>query len=398
MIEGRELNPSSKLTYGQVGGGPGSFIGPVHRAAIAMNGQAKIVAGSFSDIPEEIQQTAKELELDAQRTYPNYSEMAEKESKRKDKIDFVVIVAPNHIHYQVAKAFLEKGIDVVCEKPLSLNLTEAKGLVQLAKKNQALFMVTYTYTGYPMVREARHLVRSGALGDIRVVVAEYPQDWLSEKIEDSGHRQAAWRTNPKYAGISCCVGDIGTHIENMVHFITGLEIDQLSAKLETFVKGRLLDDNAFILLKYKGGASGSYWVSQVAVGKENGLKVRIYGTKASIEWEQENPNYLLYSVKAEPQRILKRGNGYLSEQSKALTTLPSGHPEGYFEAFAALYKEFCLCLNEKKKNGKGFQRNDQYLFTDVVDGARGIKFVEDCVKSSGQNATWVDGSFNPEGI
>jgi predicted dehydrogenase len=396
MIESRNLDAKAILSYGQIGGGPGSFIGPVHRAAIAMNNQAKIVAGCFSDIPEEIVQTASELGLSADRVYSDYREMAEKESKREDKLDFVVITAPNHIHYEVAKTFLQAGFHIVCEKPLSTTFEQAKELLALCQRSNLLFMVTYTYTGYPMVREARQLVKSGKLGDIRLVVAEYAQDWLADKVEDTGNRQAAWRTNPKYAGNSCCVGDIGTHIENIVHFITGLEMKKISAKLETFVKGRLLDDNAFILLNYDNGAAGSFWVSQVAIGKENGLKVRIFGTNGSVEWEQENPNQLGLTLKGQPQMILRRGNGYLSEAAKSQTRLPSGHPEGYFEAFSNLYRNYCIAISRVKENSLYVISDELYDFTNVVDGARGMKFVEDCVKSSNQNNAWVDAAFSQE--
>jgi predicted dehydrogenase len=397
VIESRNIGGQSRLTYGQIGGGPGSFIGPVHRAAIAMNNQARIVSGCFSQNLEKSKETARELDIDLNRVYSSYEEMAQKEALRKDRMDFVVVSGPNHMHYETAKSFLEKDFHVVCEKPLSLDLTQAKTLLKLSKERKRLFMVTYTYTGYPMVREARHLVRSGKLGEIRLVVAEYAQDWLAEKAEESGNRQAQWRTDPRYAGISCCVGDIGTHIENMVHYITGLEIKRLSARLDTFVKGRSLDDNAFILLTYENGASGSYWASQVAVGKENGLVVRIYGTKGAIEWEQENPNELRLSLLGAPQAILRRGNGYLSAPAKSLTRLPSGHPEGYFEAFSNLYRNFCVALTRFEETGTLEPRGEAEDFTDVLDGARGIGFVEDCVKSSRLEGAWVDATKISEG-
>ena len=388
MIKGHFFEEGKKLKYGMVGGGPGSFIGPVHRAAIAMNGQAQIVAGSFSHNYDLTLKTAKELGIPEDRAYRSYEEMAEKESQREDGIDFVSITAPNHLHYKVAKAFLEKGINIVCEKPLCFTPEEAKELMELASKNGVDFMVTYTYTGYPMVREARNIVQKNTLGKIRLIIAEYPQGWLAEPIEREGQTQASWRTDPKYAGVSNCVGDIGTHIENLAHFITGLEITSLSAKLETFVEGRKLDDNAFILLKYENGASGSYWSSQIAIGNENGLKIRIYGTEGSLEWEQEHPNFLKLSMKGEPLKILSRGNDYLSSEAQRYTRLPSGHPEGYFEAFANLYRSFCNKLFAKKVG----EKSDE-LFPTVVDGARGVKFVHDCVKSSNKGGEWVDASF-----
>lgn len=250
-------------------------------------------------------------------------------------------------------------------------------------------MVTYTYTGFPMVREARNLVLKNTLGEIRLIIAEYPQGWLSEPIEKEGQKQASWRTDPKYTGISNCVGDIGTHIENLAHFITDLNISSLSARLETFVEGRKLDDNAFILIKYDNNASGNYWASQVAIGNENGLKIRIYGTKGSIEWEQEHPNFLKLSLKGEPIRLLSRGNDYLSESAKNYTRLPAGHPEGYFEAFANLYRSFCNKLIASKNN----EESDE-IFPTVIDGAMGVKFIHDCVESSNKGGEWIDGSFN----
>jgi predicted dehydrogenase len=393
MIEGKLSDTGASLLYGQIGGGPGSFIGPVHRAAIAMNNQAKLVAGSFSDIPSETVQVARDLGIDADRAYADFRDMAFHEGARTEgRIDFVIITVPNHIHFAVAKAFLEQGINVVCEKPMAFTEQEANELVALAGARKAEFMVTYTYTGYPMVREARNLVRTGALGTLRVVAAEYPQDWLADPIERGGtNRQAVWRTDPKYAGVSCCVGDIGTHIENLVHFITGLEIDKLAASLETFVEGRPLDDNAYMLLKYKGGASGNYWSSQVAIGKENGLRIRVYGTDGAIEWEQENPNVLRFQKKGGPLQLLTRGNGYLSAVAGHFTRLPAGHPEGYFEAFANLYRCFCNVLTAKKQ---GNTVDPLDMFPTVVDGARGTKFVFDCVKSSKEGAAWVDASFD----
>lgn len=390
MIEGGKSDSGNMLTYGQIGGGPGSFIGPVHRAAIAMNGQARLVAGSFSDIPEETMQSGRELGLDGDRIYESFYEMAERESQREDCIDFVVITAPNHIHFDVAKTFLENGINVVCEKPLAFSTSQGKELISLTKKRDLKFMVTYTYTGYPMVREAREIVKTGRIGDLRLVVAEYAQDWLADKVEDSGQRQASWRTNPKYAGISCCVGDIGTHIENLVHFVTGLEINDMSASLETFVDGRQLDDNAFIQIKYDNGATGSYWSSQVAIGHENGLRMRVYGEEGSIEWEQENPNVLKLALKGKPVQYLSRGNSYLSSSAGHFTRLPSGHPEGYFEAFSNLYRSFCNVLIAGKN---GEEVSDFDLYPDVYDGVRGIQFVEDCVKSSESGKKWIDGSF-----
>ena len=336
MIEGKDIESAGGLTFGQIGGGEGSFIGPVHRAVIAMNGQAHIVAGSFSHSYEKTLKTAKTLSISEDRAYKDFKEMAEKEGKRKDKIDFVVITAPNYLHYEAAKVFLENGINVVCDKPLCFKIEEAEELVRLAREKELEFMVTYTYTGYPMIREAKKLISSGAIGKVRIVTAEYPQDWLADRIELEGQKQAVWRTDPKYAGISCCVGDIGTHIENLAHFMTGLEIKELSARLETFLEGRPLDDNAYILIKYESGASGNYWASQVAVGKPNSLKIRVFGDEGSIEWEQETPELLKFAKKGGAVQHYIKGGGYLTGAGQSATRLPAGHPEGYFEAFANL--------------------------------------------------------------
>ncbi len=390
MIQGKDIELVGDLTYGQVGGGEGSFIGPVHRIAIAMNRQARIVAGSFSHDYEKTLRTAKQLGISKDRAYKDFREMAEKEGQRKDKIDFVVITVPNHLHYEAAKAFLENGINVVCDKPLCFTMEEAEDLIRITKEKDLEFMVTYTYTGYPMVREARKLIASGAIGAIRIVMAEYPQDWLADRVELEGNTQAVWRTDPKYAGISCSVGDIGTHVENLVHFITGLEIEKLSAQLETFLKGRLLDDNAYILLKYKTGASGNYWISQVAIGNINGLKVRVFGDKGSIEWEQERPEILKVSKKGGPTKCYIKGGEYLPGAGQSATRLPAGHPEGYFEAFANLYKFYASKLIAKKFH---IASDPDEVFPTVVDGARGVKFIHDCVKSSKNNSIWIDATF-----
>lgn len=395
MTEEKQYDPCGRLCYGMVGGSPGSFIGPVHRVALAMNNQAKLTAGSFSETFEKTLETGREIGLDHERTYSDFRTMAEREGSRPDRIDFVVIAVPNHLHFPVAKAFLKQGIDVVCEKPLAFSLEEAKELVDLTHEFNLQFMVAYTYTGYPMVREARSLVSSGALGSIRVVAAEYPQGWLADPIERTGvaggaNRQASWRTDPRYSGISGCVGDIGTHIENLVHFVTYLEIDKLAARLEIMVPGRLLDDNAYMLLRYQGGATGTYWSSQVAIGEENGLRIRVYGDKGALAWSHENPNILRFQRKGEPVQILTRGSSYLSPDATRFVRLPAGHTEGYFEAFANLFKSFCNVLIARKE---GRPADPLDTFPTVVDGARGIKFITDCVQSSQLDSAWVDGSF-----
>jgi len=372
-----------------VGGAAGSFIAGVHKTAIDMISAADLVAGCFSRDHEKNKAAAAGFNVAPDRVYPSFSEMAEREATRDDGINFVVITTPNNTHYAACRAFLENGIDVSCDKPLCLTVDEALELARLARDKGLLFMVTYVYTGYPLVRQARELVESGQLGDIRVVMAEYPQSWLADKAEDSGNIQAMWRTDPEQSGVSCCVGDIGTHIENMVHFVTGLEIEKISATLTSFVEGRLLDDSAMITVKYKGGAIGHYWPCQVAVGRENGLSLRVFGTEASIEWQQENPNVLKFARKGHPPVILTRGGPSLGEAAARWTRLPSGHPEGLFAAWANIYEAFCNSIKNKIHN-RAF--DEFYLYPTAMDGARGVKFVHDCVKSSRADSAWVDGT------
>ncbi|MDR1132890.1 MAG: Gfo/Idh/MocA family oxidoreductase [Synergistaceae bacterium] len=387
MIEGRDLGAvGARLKYGLIGGGPGSFIAAVHRAGIDMTRSADLAAGCFSRDAAKNRAAGSNFGVADDRVYSSYAEMAEKESGRGDGVDFVVIATPNDTHYAMSKAFLEKGVNVSCDKPLCLTVEEALDLDRTARAKNALFMVTYVYTGYPLVRHARELVQKGALGDIRVIMAEYAQDWLADKIEDG---KEVWRTDPKQSGVSCCVGDIGTHIENMVHFVTGLEIDRVSATLSTFVKGRALDDNALITVKYKGGAVGNYWPSQVAIGRENGLAFRIYGTEGALEWRQENPNEMRYVKKGNPPMILTRAGNDLGPAAARWTRMPAGHPEGLFAAWANIYEAFCDAIKNK---AQGKPQDDLEIFPTAYDGARGVKFVHDCVKSSGLDSAWIDGS------
>jgi predicted dehydrogenase len=390
MIEGKDFGAGgSRLKYGLVGGGPGSFIAAVHRTGIDMTRSADLAAGCFSRDAEKNRAAAAGLGVAAERTYSSFSEMASREAGRSDGIDFVVIATPNDTHYAACKAFLENGIDVSCDKPLCFTVEEAVELARLARDRDLLFMVTYVYTGYPLVRHARELVRTGRLGEIRVVMAEYPQDWLADRAEDSDNIQAKWRTDPEKVGISCCVGDIGTHVEDLAHFVTGLEIERISAVLSTFVKDRPLEDNAMITLKYKGGAVGHYWPSQVAIGRENGLAIRVYGTEGGIEWEQENPNVMRFTKKGQPPSILTRNGPGLSEMAARWTRIPSGQPEGIFEAWANLYEGYCNSLKNRAQK-RAFDEFD--IFPTVLDGARGVKFVHDCVKSAKSGSAWVDGA------
>ena len=389
MIEASATNAAAvKPTYGMVGGGRGAFIGDVHRRAVALDGKAQLVAGCFSTDYDNTLATGAELGLDGSRLYKTYEAMARAEATREDGIDFVVIVTPNFVHYSAAKAFLEAGIHVVCDKPLTFEVEEAQELADLAASKKLLFGVTYTYTGYPMAKQAREMIANGDLGAIRFVNAEYPQDWLAAKLEEAGNKQAEWRTDPARTGKSNCVGDIGSHIANMVSFMTGLKITKLCARLDTFVEGRPLDDNASIMLEYEGGAKGLYWSSQIAVGHDNGLRVRVYGEKGGLEFFQENPNYLTVTHMDRPTEILSRGRDELYPDAAKFTRIPSGHPEGYFEAFANVYSGFVDAL-VKVKVGGPIEYNE-LEFPSVAAGLEGVRFIGKCVESSQKGAVWVD--------
>jgi predicted dehydrogenase len=379
---------ANELRYGMVGGGPGAFIGDVHRKAAAFDGKAVLVAGSFSSSFDKTKETGKELGLDDDRLYKDYSEMAKAEAQRKDGIDFVSIVTPNNAHYPVAKAFLEQGIHVICDKPLTTSLAHAEELEKLAKDKGLLFGVTYTYTGYVLAKQARHLIQSGELGEIRFVSAEYAQDWLATPMEKEGLKQAEWRTDPKKTGIANSVGDIGTHVENMVSYMTGMKITRLSARLDSFVEGRQLDDNASIMVEYNTGAKGLYWVSQIAIGHDNGLRVRVYGTKASLEFLQEEPNHLYVRYLGGPETILSRGRDAVADSAERYNRVPAGHPEGLFVAFANIYKTFAEGVDEAK-NGKKVKDED-FDYPGVAYGVEGVRFIEKCVESSKAGAKWID--------
>lgn len=380
-----------KIRLGMVGGGAGAFIGAVHRMAARLDDQYDLVAGALSSTPEKSVASGRELGLDPERCYGSYEEMAEKEAARPDGIEAVSIVTPNHVHFPAAKAFLERGIHVICDKPLTSNLEDAKALNAVADKAKALFILTHNYTGYPMVRHARELVRSGELGDLRLVQMEYPQDWLAEPIEQTGQKQAAWRTDPKQSGAGGSTGDIGTHAYNLGSFISGLELDELAADVHTFVEGRRLDDNAHVMLRFKAKgaempAKGLLWCSQVATGNENGLKVRIYGTKAGIEWTQADPNYLWFTRLGEPKQLITRGGAGANSAAARVTRIPSGHPEGYLEAFATIYTEAAAAINAAKS---GAAVDPAVVYPTVDDGVKGVAFVEACIASSKQNGGWV---------
>lgn len=389
MIEGSAAGEKTKkLTYGMVGGGQGAFIGDVHRKSIALDGKAELVAGCFSQDHKNTLATGKMLGLDEDRLYASFEEMMPAEGLRGDKIDFVVIVTPNSSHFAIAKSAMENGIHVVCDKPLTTDSGDAEELARLSADKDLFFCVTYTYTGYPVVKHLREMIAKGDLGDIRFVNAEYPQEWLSTPLEKSGQKQAAWRANPEFTGISNCVGDIGSHIENMVSYLTGLKIKSLCARLDTFVEGRILDDNASIMVNYDSGAKGLYWSSQIAVGHDNGFRVRIYGTKGSLEWSQEDPNYAKVCDLDKPTVTISRGRDDLYPHAQNYSRIPAGHPEGYFEAFANIYSTFCDALG-KKLAGESLSA-EEMDFPGVAEGVQGVKFIEKCVESSQKGSIWVD--------
>ena len=389
MIEGKdEAAGTGSLTCGMIGGGQGAFIGDVHRKALAMDRGAVLAAGCFSQDFKNTRQTGRLLGLKEDRLYNTYSDMLESEAQRKDGMDFVIIVTPNHTHFPIAEMALEKGFHVVCDKPLTTNGRDAQRLADLAKKRDLLFCVTYAYAGYPMVKHIRDIVARGDLGKIRFVHAEYPQDWLATPLEKSGQKQSLWRTDPARAGLSNCVGDIGSHIENMVASMTGLRIHSLCARLDIFGEDRVLDDNASILVNYEGGAKGVYWSSQIAVGNDNGFRVRIYGTRASVDWNQEQPNYCRMGFVDKPTEILSRGRDALTPSAARHIRIPSGHPEGYFEAFANIYNTFTGALGKKKADEP--LSPEDLDFPDVREGVRGVRYIEACVESSKKGSAWVE--------
>ncbi len=378
------MSLNRKVRMGMVGGGQGAFIGGVHRIAAAIDQQIELVCGAFSSDPERAKASGRELFLPEERCYSDYQEMMEAEAKlpEGERMDFVSIVTPNHMHYPVAKAALEAGFPVLSDKPATFNLDEAKELAALVGKTGLKYGLTHNYTGYPMVKQARELARSGELGRIRKIVVEYPQGWLAEPIEQDGQKQASWRTDPKRSGAAGCMGDIGTHAENLAEYITGLQIDELAADLTSFVDGRVLDDDGNVLLRFEGGAKGVLHASQISVGEENGLNIRVHGEKGGLEWHQQEPNTLIVHKLGEPSRIHRTGNDYVCEAAANNTRTPFGHPEGYLEAFANIYKNFANDLF-----GEGGAPGSDY--PTIRDGVRGMAFIEAVVKSAANNAAWT---------
>jgi len=384
----RDQKLNRRLRLGMVGGGRGAFIGAVHRIAARLDDRWQLVAGALSSDPERARLSGEDLLLPPDRIYGDFQDMAQREAEREDGIDAVAIVTPNHAHAAAAEAFLKAGIHVICDKPLTTTRQEADRLAQLAREAGLIFAVTHNYTGYPLVRQARAVVADGALGAIRVVQVEYAQDWLATRVEETGSKQAEWRTDPARSGPAGAVGDIGTHAFNLAEFITGDEVASLSAELHTFVQGRRLDDNAHMMLRFASGAKGMLWCSQVAAGLENGLRIRVYGEKAGLEWHQENPNVLLFSPLGDPPRIIRR-NGYGADDvSRAASRIPGGHPEGYLEGFAQLYTDIAEQIAARIE---GREPNPFSLQVPTVEhGVRGVRFIDAAVRSSQQKAAWIE--------
>lgn len=377
-----------RLRLGMVGGGRGAFIGAVHRIAARLDDRWELVAGALSSDPERAIQSGKDLLLHDDRVYRDFNEMARGERRLKEGIDAVAIVTPNHAHAAAARAFLRAGIHVICDKPLTTTRREADQLAKLARDSGLIFAVTHNYTGYPLVRQARAMVNGGDLGAIRVVQVEYAQDWLATRIEETGSKQAEWRTDPARSGPAGAVGDIGTHAFNLAEFVTGEEVTSLAADLRTFVQGRKLDDNAHMMLRFGSGAQGMLWCSQVAAGQENGLRIRIYGEKGGLEWHQESPNVLVHSPLGEPPRLIRRNGAGATAVAQSASRIPAGHPEGYLEGFAQLYRDLAEQIAARLEG-----RTPDPLSLEVPtveDGVRGVRFIEAAVRSSRKKSTWVD--------
>lgn len=374
---------------GMVGGGLTSFIGPVHRKAIGIDGEIELVCGAFSVVPGESKATGESLYLNPKRVYETYQEMFEKESQMPadQRMDFVSVVTPNHVHFGPSKMALEHGFHVIVEKPIAFSLEEAKTLQKLVQKTGLILGLTHTYTGYPLVKEARRMVADGKLGKIRKIFVEYPQGWLSTLLEGTGNMQASWRTDPKQSGMGGAIGDIGTHAANLAEYITGLRITEINAMLNTVVKGRHLDDDSSMLLRFDNGASGILMATQVAAGEENNLNIRIYGEKGGLEWRQMEPNTLVVRWLGRPMEIVRAGQAYLSDDAKAFTRTPAGHPEGYLEAFANIYRAFSKAVRDYKPGKK--VNYAKYDFPDVEDGVRGMNFVQTVVKSANSTKKWI---------
>ena len=384
------------LRYGMVGGGPGAFIGAVHRRAAALDGLTDLVAGAFSSDPDKSAQQGRALHLDPSRVYGSYQEMAEQEAAlpADERIDFVSIVTPNFLHFDVAKTFIEHGFHVICDKPMTTTLEDAETLCRLVDEHDTVFCLTHNYTGYPMVKQARAMVQDGTIGEVRKVVVEYPQGWLAERLEAQGDKQADWRTDPDRAGAGA-LGDIGSHAENLARYVTGLGMDRLCADVGTVVEGRGIDDDANLLVRYENGARGVLYCSQISVGEENNLRLRVYGTKAGLDWRQEDPHYLVVKRNGAPREVYTHGNDYLSVAAQHNTRIPAGHPEAFIEAFANTYANACRTMAARIAGDTPDSLDLD--FPTVQDGAVGMHFIETALASGEQDAAWVDASYTPPG-
>ena len=390
MIEDSKTAGGSKrrLRLGMVGGGPGAFIGAVHRLAARMDDRFELVAGALSSDPAKSRAAAVELHIAPDRAYGSFTEMAAAEAKRADRIDAVSIVTPNHVHFGPAKAFLEAGIHVICDKPLTTTVEDAVALAEIVRRSGLIFGLTHNYTGYPLVRQAREMIAAGELGRLRVVQVEYAQDWLTTAVEATGQKQAVWRTDPAQSGPAGSLGDIGTHAYNIACFVTALRCDQVAADVSIFVPGRRLDDNVQVLLRFEGGARGMLWASQVATGNENNLRLRVYGEKAGLEWGQENPNYLRFTPYGKPPQTISRAGAGGTEVAKHASRIPSGHPEGYLEAFAQLYKD--LAEQIAARNVRQVPEAASLLVPGIKEGVEGVQFISGVLESSRKNSAWVN--------
>jgi predicted dehydrogenase len=385
-IDAAHTARAPRIRLGMVGGGQGAFIGAVHRIAARIDDQYELVAGCFSSTPEKSRASAADLGVDPARAYGSFAEMAQREARKKDGIEAVAIVTPNHMHAPVAVEFLRRGIHVICDKPLTATLPEAKKLAKAAASSTAIFALTHNYTGYPMVRQARAMIAAGELGDIRLVQVEYAQDWLTNDLESTGQKQAGWRTDPNQSGAGGSTGDIGTHAFNLASFVSGLTLESLAADLQSFVPGRRVDDNGHVMMRFQGGARGMLWCSQVAPGNENALRLRIYGTKAGIEWAQEDPNYLWFCRLGEPKQLITRGGAGSNAAAGRMTRIPPGHPEGYLEGFANIYAEAARAIVARRT---GLAVDSEVTFPGIAEGLQGVAFVDACVRSSKRNGAWT---------
>ncbi len=385
-IEGNKNSDSAntgRIRLGMVGGGNDAFIGGVHRIASRIDDRYELVAGALSSTPKRSQESGRAIGLAEDRIYDDYKSMAIREAKLKKGIEAVSIVTPNHVHYLAAREFLKRGIHVICDKPLTSTLADAKKLHKAAEESDALFILTHNYTGYPMVRQARDMVANSDIGNIRVVQVEYAQDWLTEK---QTFKQAEWRTDPERSGAGGCTGDIGTHALNLACFITGLNVESIAADIQAFVDGRAVDDNAHVMMRFVGGARGMLWASQVAPGNENALRIRVYGDKGGLEWAQEDPNYLWYTPLGQEKRLITRNGPGAGEAAGRMSRIPPGHPEGYLEGFANIYSEAAKAIMAKRHGGSV---SEDVIYPTVSDGLLGVQFIDACVRSSAKNAAWV---------